>query len=599
MNRLRKVVSNTVVSLIGQAVTWTSTLFLTIAYGRFLGDVKFGELYFAITFVLLIGFPLEFGFNQQLTRDVAQQPARALRYLSNTLLIKGMIWLVLYSLILLVCWLLGYSMEERILVGICGITLLSGSIAGTFAAAHYSFERVVFPVVGKILENGLSALFGILLLRSGAGVQVMALVLLGGSFIGAMWQACWFFRLLGFRLIVDQALIRELVRASIPFLLYGVLGVIYYRLDTILLSLMTSIAVVGWYGAGYRLFDTLVFLPSLVINAIMYPVFAKLSLSSTSTLKMAVEKSLNFLLFCSIPIATTLIVAAPNIINFLYHHEAFTHTYPVLQGLAPGLVFLYINSVLNSVLMSTKREKKITIMAAAALVFNLGLNLILIPRYQHIGAAVVTSLTELLLLCMSVVFVPRHLLPLGSLRVGVKALVASLVMALAIWALHAFNIFVILPVAMFVYLAVAALLGTIPREDLKALYIAMRQRKRRVSPVAAAASQEEELPVGIMPAIDIDEEAILAGQFSMAGTGMEWTDPALFAVGREMLRTDQERYLDEETIPIRALRKQTLLADEDEETIRLPALRRQKSCQAQQAPSKVPIGDQQEMEPEV
>ncbi len=72
MHRLRKVVGNTVISLLGQGVTWTSTLLLTIAYGRFLGDVKFGELYFAITFVMLIGFPIEFGFNQQLTREVAQ-----------------------------------------------------------------------------------------------------------------------------------------------------------------------------------------------------------------------------------------------------------------------------------------------------------------------------------------------------------------------------------------------------------------------------------------------------------------------------------------------------------------------------------------------
>src|SRR5258707_593130 len=118
MNRLRKVVNNTAISLVGQAVTWTSTLLLTIAYGRFLGDTRFGELYFAITFVLLAGFPLEFGFNPQLTRDVAQEPHKALRYFSNTLLIKGLLWLILYSLILLFCWLLGYSPEERMLIGI-------------------------------------------------------------------------------------------------------------------------------------------------------------------------------------------------------------------------------------------------------------------------------------------------------------------------------------------------------------------------------------------------------------------------------------------------------------------------------------------------
>src|SRR2546429_8894239 len=162
MNRLRKVVSNTVISLVGQAVTWTSTLLLTIAYGQFLGDVKFGELYFATAFVLLIGFPLELGFNQQLTRDVAQEPDKASRYLSNTLLLKGALWLILYGLVLLICWLLSYNAEERVLVAICGLSLLSSSITNTFRALYIAVEQLVFAVVGNILEKGIAPLIDIL-----------------------------------------------------------------------------------------------------------------------------------------------------------------------------------------------------------------------------------------------------------------------------------------------------------------------------------------------------------------------------------------------------------------------------------------------------
>src|SRR5260370_35734371 len=93
MQILRRVISNVVISLLGQAITWFSTILLTAAYGRFLGDTKFCELYFAITFVALIGFPIAFGFNQQLTRDVAQRPEQALRYLTNTPILKFLLWL--------------------------------------------------------------------------------------------------------------------------------------------------------------------------------------------------------------------------------------------------------------------------------------------------------------------------------------------------------------------------------------------------------------------------------------------------------------------------------------------------------------------------
>lgn len=480
---VKRIVNNTVISLIGQFITWTSTLLLTIAYGRFLGDSKFGELYLAINFVGLVGFPLESCFNSQLTRDVAQQPDKALRYLTNTLFLKGLLWFVLYGIILLLCWLLGYNPEERVLVAVCGITLLCSSTASTFAASHCALERTVFPVFGTILEKGLSALVGILLLRQSAGVEVMAFVLLGGSSVSLIWQASWFFRLVGAHFIFDMNLIRKLLRTSVPFLIYGILGVIYYRIDTFLLSLMANTAVLGWYGAGYRLFDTMVFLPGIVVGTIMYPVFSKLSTSSEETLKLAIEKSMNFLLFFGIPMATGLIVAAPNIIGFLYHRPEFIHTIPVLQGLAPGLVFLYANTVATSILISSHQERKITILAAVALVFNLGLNLLLIPRYQQVGAAVVTSLTELLLLCVSVVLVPSRLLPLRSLKVGAKAIIASGVMAIAIqFFLNRYSIFLLIPAAMFVYLCAAGVLGTIPREDILALYRGVRHKAQQANP---------------------------------------------------------------------------------------------------------------------
>ncbi len=535
MNRLRRVVGNTVISLLGQAVTWTSTIILTIAYGRFLGDVKFGELYFAITFVSLIGFPIDAGFNQQLTRDVAQDRSKALRYVSNILCFKIILWLILYGCILLLCYLLNYAVEVRTLVIICGITLLTGSIGNVMSSLHYAFEEVAHPVIGSILEKGLSALVGVILLHQGASVEVMAYVLLGSSCANMLWQTAWGLRLVGIPHIIDIPLARELLRKSIPFIVYGVLGVIYYRVDTVLLSLMTSAAVVGWYGAGYRLFDTLVFLPSLVISAIMYPVYSQLSQHSQADLKVAVEKSLNFLLFCGIPISTGMIVAAPNLIGFLYHRSDFTNAIPVMEYLAPGLLFLYINSVLTSILISTGREKKITIMAGIALVFNLGLNLLLIPFYQQVGAALVTSLTELLLLIFSMIFIPRALWPLKSLKVGAKALLAGLVMALAIWFTRQYSLLIIVPAAALVYFGVATLLGTIPRDDMRALYLSIRHKAGRSKTAAELpATTDEAAPLLADADLQPEQEFVLA-------LGHEMTNPSLPAYKSEIWHLDTIR----------------------------------------------------------
>lgn len=488
-------VGNTVISLFGQFVTWTSTLLLTIAYGQFLGDVKFGELYFAITFVSLMGTPIDIGFNQQVTRDVAKDPEKAHAYLWNTLLIKLSLWVFLYAIILFLSWILGYSSEQRGIVAICGLVLLTGSIVNVFAALHYAFERTLYPTIGMMLEKGLSAIIGFILLKYGASVQVMALVLLGGSVVDLIWQALWFFRLTGRHVALDKNVLRVLVRNSIPFIVSGVLGVIFYRIDTILLSLMTSTAVVGWYGAGYRLFDTLFFLPNIIINAVMFPVFSKLSTDSNSqsTLKMAIEKSMNLLVICAVPIAALFIIAAPNIIEFLYRRPEFANTVPVIQALAPGIIFIYINAILLNIIIATGGEKRIPIMSVIALIFNLGLNLYLIPRYQQVGAAAVTSLTESLLLCVSLFLVPKYLLPKGSFKVITKVMTATLVMSLVLLFMRAQSILFILPIAFLVYAVAAILLRTVPREDVRALFSALRSKGKTVSPQVLTSIGDESI----------------------------------------------------------------------------------------------------------
>lgn len=488
MNGLRKVLSNTGISFIGQIVTWLSTLALTVAYGRFLGGEKFGELFFAISFVALVGFPIEFGFNQQIVRDVAQDAKKALRYPANVLILKFGLWATLFGAILGVSNVLGFGYEERLLVALCGCTLLISATGSTFGSIHTAAQRQVFPAVGLVIEKGLGAIIAIIWMRNGGGVASAALSLLIGTSAGALWQIFWFVRLVGIRWNFDFQLIRGLVLQSIPFLTYGVLGVIYYRIDTVLLEALTSTATVGVYGAAYRLFDTLVFLPNIVIVAVMYPVMAKLSVSSERQMKIAIEKSVNFLLVAGIPIMVGLIVAAPNIIGFLYHRADFVQSVPVLQALAPGLAILYLNSVWTTALMSLKMEKQLPLIAGMALVFNLGGNLLLIPRLGGVGAAIMTTLTELLLMVLALWVLPRHLLPLRSLATGAKALGASLAMALAVVVLSKLSILVILPIAVIVYAVAATALATIPRGDLEALYMAVARRTRGATSAAPAVS---------------------------------------------------------------------------------------------------------------
>lgn len=466
---LRRLLSNAAISLVGQIVTWGSTLALTLAYGIYLPDAQFGEFYFVNTLILLLGLPIgqNSGYNIQITRHLAEHPGESKRILANVLAIKAGGWVLIYAVALSLAWVFNFNTETRVLITINGATLLISALSSACGAVQFAREQVSVPTVAGVIEKVISAVVGVIVLKLGGGVVGMSLVLLVGAFVGGLWQVSWFHRQVGISLTVDVRLIKDLLRSNLPFLLYAVIGTLYYRVDVIILSAMTSDQVVGWYGASYRLFDTLGFIPSMMF-ILLYPIVSKLAVNSDEGTKAAAEKVVNFMLFTGLPIATMLIVAATPIMHFLYHRSEFDPGIASLQALAPGLVFLYLNTALGMIFLNTKQDKKLPLQALAALIFNVIANIVFISHLQHVGAALVTSFTEILLFAIVLNLIPRHLWPTGSLVVAGRTLAASIVMAVVVWNLSWLGILVV-PLGGLVYLVMVVWMSVFERADIEAL----------------------------------------------------------------------------------------------------------------------------------
>jgi O-antigen/teichoic acid export membrane protein len=270
------------------------------------------------------------------------------------------------------------------------------------------------------------------------------------------------------------------VRSAIPFFAYWVLGSLYYRLDTILLSKLTGPTVLGWYGAAYRLFDTLVFLPSIVASAILFPILAQLSEQSRPALRRAMGKGLDIILIVGMPLSVGLFTLAGPIIQIVYRQPEFEQAVPALRWLAIGLLLLYVNSILSVTLVSLNQERKLTLLAGLALVLNLGLNLALIPRFQHVGAAFTTAATEGFILAYLLAVMPRDLLARQTLGVFAKAGVASGVMGLVLVALPGTfgvqSLGLLVPLGAAVYAFVGVALRLVPPEDFRLIRVALGRR---------------------------------------------------------------------------------------------------------------------------
>lgn len=476
MSVLRRALGNTAIMLVAQGITWSATLVTTAVLGARLGVDGFGTLYLAMSFGLLFGVLVEFGLNQQLVRAIARDPALAGPYLVNALAIKLALAFVAYLAILALIDVLGYSAEVGSVIAVYCLILAWNGVSTTFTAVYQGTQRVVYAAVGSIIEKLLVCLLAIGLLWLGFGVVAMAAVFVAGAVASAVWQGLYLRRVARLELQLDRAVIGTLVRNAIPFLAYWVLGSLYYRLDTILLSKLTDATVLGWYGAAYRLFDTLVFLPSIVASAILFPILAQLSVQSRPALQRAMIKGLDLILIVGIPISVGLFTLAEPIIRLIYRQADFVQAVPALQWLAVGLLLLYINSILSVTLVSLNEERKMTLVAGLALVLNLGLNLALIPMFQHVGAAATTAATEGFILAYLLAVTPRDLLARSTLGVFAKAGIAAAAMALVLIALRDQSLGLLVPLGAAVYFLVGVALRLVPLEDYRLIRMALTRR---------------------------------------------------------------------------------------------------------------------------
>lgn len=485
MSTLERAVGNSAVMLVSQLITWTATLLLTAALGRYLGDAGFGNLYLAISFGAIFSVLVEFGLDQQLVRAVARDRSLAGTYLVNSVAIKLVLSGVAYLGILALVEILGYSADLRLTILVYCVILFFNGLSASLTGVYQASERVFHSAVATILEKISVAALAMLFLLAGYGVTAVAAVLVLGAAIGVLWKALLLRKVVQISWSLSLQTMRKLALGALPFFLYWALGSVYYRVDVVLLSKLTDAATVGWYGAAYRLFDTLVFLPSLISSAIMFPILSRLAEVSRADLRLAMGKGLDVIVILGVPICTGLYVLAEPIIQFIYGKPEFLPAVPALRLLALGLFMLYVNSVLAIALVSLNQERKMTVVAALATVMNLGLNWLLIPHFQHVAAAGVTVLTELLIFGCLLAFTPKDLVAWHNLVVFLKAAASGAVMTVTLTLLAGQSILVLVPVGGLTYCVSAAALRLVPADDIRVFGQALAARRRaRAVPVA-------------------------------------------------------------------------------------------------------------------
>lgn len=404
---LRRLILNSGMLFTGQLVVKILGLVWLAVVARHLGDSGFGYLSFSLSLAGLFGIFVEFGFSYVLTRTVARRPEEAPEFFSNVLGLRLALSCVSVPLTLTVSLVTGATSSSLMPVLIASLSAAAAGVYATSGSYFFGRERMEYPSVIMVGGKVLSIVIGLMIVRLGGGIAWIALVFLLEPLLNVALSIPILSREFGvrFRPAFRPSTYVLLIREAAPFVLTLAVGIAFFRIDVVMLSAMQGARQVGWYSAGYRLLEGLVYLPAALIST-LFPVISKLKSSSDANLVPAVSRAWEFMISLALPTAVTLILLSDGIVSLLFGDQ-FLETVPVLRLIGAALFFVFINNLLGTVLGAVDRQFAHFYCSLAGLAVNVAINLLWIPRYAHIGAAGATLLTQGLLCATLALLVHR------------------------------------------------------------------------------------------------------------------------------------------------------------------------------------------------
>jgi O-antigen/teichoic acid export membrane protein len=190
----------------------------------------------------------------------------------------------------------------------------------------------------------------------------------------------------------EPGLKKKIVMYSIPVTATTAGRKIDTRFDTILIGFFLNPSSVGIYTVSKQIVS-FIQTPAKSLGFTLGPAFgAKKSSGDLETASKIFENALiNILLFYIPATAGIILVAEPTII--LIFGEEYSDAIPVLQLLGLYLLLMATNQMVSNALHYLGRARSSAMLRSTTAILNLALNVILIPTYGVIGAAIATVIT--------------------------------------------------------------------------------------------------------------------------------------------------------------------------------------------------------------
>ncbi len=356
---------------------------------RYLGPPQFGSLSFALSFVALFGTVGTLGLETIVARDVARAPSETAEILGTAFALRA--WGSTLAPLLAFATICLIQPNDRTTLLLVGL-LSTGLIFQAFDAIDSYFQSQVKSKLTVWAKNSaflLATCIRVLLVHARAPLWSFAAAQVVESALGAIGL------LISYRWIggrpsawrVQKWRAIQMLRQSWPVILSGMAVVIYMRIDMVMLKQMKGDTAVGIYATATRLSEVWYFIPVAIVSSVSPSIIR--AKNNPTIYYQRIERLFSLMTMMALVIGAGIAFGSGWIVHVLYSDE-YSAAAPVLAVHVWASVFVFLGVAQGPWNMSEDLMKLSFYRTLAGALVNVLLNLILIPKYSVMGAAVAT-----------------------------------------------------------------------------------------------------------------------------------------------------------------------------------------------------------------
>ncbi|MBE0428837.1 MAG: flippase [Thermoleophilia bacterium] len=394
---------------------------------RWLGPEDYGKYMFAFAFSEIFSILGDFGLHEYTIREMSRRPRELRERLAGVLGLKTA--LSSFSALLMIALLpfLGKDPTTSLAVAAFAVAQIGYSWFYSTTIAYSVRQDLHIQAFLWLLEKAVFAAAGVALLLAGRSFLAVAFSHTAVQFGGGALSVWLVWKKYGpFRIALDRERWRGYLKAALPFGLIVAFYLVYFRIDSVMISFFRGDEEVGLYNGAYNLISALMFLPSGLVAA-LFPRLAGAFRRPTDNLDGPFQRASRWLLAMSVPMAVGGSLLAREITQMLLG-ETYLPAALALAVLSWTLPVWFITFLQGNLLTIIERQKAVAVVGAVNMAANVALNLIVIPRYGFTGAAATTLATEIIGLTQMFWLLKRNISLTRTAWLSLKVAAVALVM---------------------------------------------------------------------------------------------------------------------------------------------------------------------------